>query len=112
LKIKIFFVGMLKKIIMAKKLLFHERMRVRPLFRVDHSRPHTAFLFEALLSAMVITLTIMVDDYLSEHIEKQKLVFWQKYLLHVLIIFSCTLFCIYTLLYIFGYGEAVVPGRQ
>ena len=85
------------------------RLRLKPLFRIDHSYWHTAFFFEAMFSAMVITLTFIFDDILSKYMEERNMAKWQKYLLHMAVIFVCSLISIYTLCILFGYGEAIVP---
>jgi len=94
---------------MRKSFHGEKRVRIKPLFRVDHSYWHTAFFFEALFSSIVITLIFIFDDILSKYVENKKMERWKKYMLHMAVIFMCTLVSIYTLCILFGYGEAFVP---
>lgn len=80
-----------------------------PLIPVDHGHVHTAFFFEALVTTLVITITLILDDFLTEMMEYRNMARWKKYLIHTVLIFIAVLVCIYTLSFLFGYGEALVP---
>ena len=83
--------------------------RSRSLFNPNHYDYRIAFFFEAVFSSLVITFTIMFDDFIMHRLEKYNLKHWQKYMIHFMTFFVTILFLIYSLHFLFGYGEALVP---
>ena len=82
--------------------------RIQPLIKMDHGNYHIAFFFEALVSAMAITLTIMLNDGLARYLHGKKIVpRWVRYLCHIIIIMVSTLVTIYLLFFMFGYGHSL-----
>lgn len=80
-----------------------------PLFRIDHDRLHTAFLFETLVTTTIITLVFMLDDVFNRYVERQNMRRAHKYLLHTAATFVCVLTTLYAFLFLFGYGQVLVP---
>lgn len=94
---------------MRVKRLTNGHVKIRPLININHSYWHTAFVFEALFSATVFTLTFILDDMLTDYVEKHNVPLWKKYLVHLLAIFVIALMSIYMFCILFGYGEAIIP---
>lgn len=76
----------------------------RGLLRLNQKNHHHVFLQEAVLSALVVTATIFMNDVVSHYVHEQKLRHWQKYLIHGIFGFLSSLLSIYLLFFIFGYG--------
>lgn len=75
--------------------------QVRPFFTLDRRQMAHFCLQEALLSAIVIALYVMLTDAVEEYLMPAAK--WQKYLIRTLVMFVATFLSIVIILMIFGY---------
>jgi len=83
------------------------------MFSINHKNKHVAFSFEAIVASLVIAFAFFLDDIidycLERYIPKLDHMKWVQALIHMISIFCATLATIYTLHYIFGYGNVLIP---
>jgi hypothetical protein len=79
------------------------------LLHLDFRHLHTAFFFEAAISAAVIVISIIITDYVTRYLEKHhNMSRWRIYLLNFVLTFLAILFLLYISLFLFGYGDAIM----
>lgn len=76
--------------------------QVRPFFLLDRRKIAHFCLQEAVLSAVVIALYVMLTDAVEEHIGATNSK-WQKYLVSTVVMFVASFVAIVIILTIFGY---------
>lgn len=96
----------------------HHRVepKIRPIVPINHHDYRIAFLFQAIFTAMVVMVALMLKD-LLDHLfslyNKESTDKWYfKYIIYssfFLSYFVSTLVCIYFLLWLFGYGICFMP---
>jgi hypothetical protein len=88
-----------------RKPLKHPNLRhIRPLWLLNHQNLYIAFFFEAFFTVIIIMLTLILDEWLKDHIQHKV----YRYLLESLVIFFTTLCLLFVLLYLFGYGQNLI----
>jgi flagellar biosynthesis protein FlhB len=88
-----------------RKALQHPKLRhIRPLWLLNHQNLYIAFFFEAFFTVIIIMLTLILDEWLKDHIPHKM----YRYLIESLVIFLTTLCLLFTLLYLFGYGQNLI----
>lgn len=85
-----------------------------PFFNVNHKNLSNAFIFNALYSSILFGVMFITNDYIDNyiiiHLEEDYHIYLQKttkLLLHVLSTFIFTLFIVYLLWWIFGWGKSL-----
>lgn len=79
--------------------------KIKPFIPMDHANNyHHAFLLESFQAAIVLTIYAMFNDMCDHYVTKNKMNTWHKYVLHTITMFISSLFTVYILLFIFGYG--------
>jgi hypothetical protein len=88
-----------------RKPLKHPNLRhIRPLWLLNHQNLYIAFFFEAFFTVIIIMLTLILDEWLKDHIQHKV----YRYLLESLVIFFTTFGLLFVLLYLFGYGQNLI----
>lgn len=86
-----------------------EHKKKTALFHLDFQHLHTAFFFEAALSAIVIVASIVITDLVTAYLRKHhNIPHWCIYLFNFFLTFVTILILFYTSFFVFGYGEAIM----
>jgi hypothetical protein len=90
-------------------MMKHEHKKTA-LLHLDFGHLHTAFFFEAAISAAVIVLSIVITDYVTRYLKKHHtgMSQWRIYLLNFVLSFLAIVFLLYMSLFLFGYGDAIM----
>jgi SNF family Na+-dependent transporter len=87
----------------------HYKNKKTALLHLDFGHLHTAFFFEAAISAAVIVISIVITDYVTRYLEEHhNMSRWRIYLLNFVLSFLAILFLLYMSLFLFGYGDAIM----
>lgn len=78
--------------------------QIRPIFLLDTNKIYHYCFQEALLSAIVITVYMMMTDFVEKYIVQQSIPKWQKYILSMLVMFAASFVAITFILFLFGYN--------
>ena len=87
------------------------RLPPSSIFKLDFTHLHTAFIFEAALSSIVVVITLILNDWIVQYFRKRhhdRFSKWKMYLCHIILSFFSILVLLYGSLYLFGYGDSVV----
>ena len=85
---------------------------IHPIVNVNHHDYRIAFLFQAIFTSLVVTMALMMIDmmtYLWEYYHPHTKCWYMKYIIYSICYFLGTLFIIYVLLWVFGYGICLMP---
>lgn len=85
---------------------------IKPLFYLDAGKAMHFCLQEATLSAIVITIYMMLTDWVDENITKQPMTKWQKYCMTMVVMFVASFVSILLILIIFGYDCCHHDGKK
>ena len=82
--------------------------------KINHAKLETAFVFNALYSAIVFGLLFVVNDYIDKYIlpaleNDFHYKSATKLIVHILIIFIVTLIITFIMWLLFGWGRALAP---
>lgn len=79
---------------------------MKPLININHKSLHNAFIFNAIYSAIIFGLLFVINDYIDDNIlDKSKKNYWQKLLIHMVIIFTITFTLVLLFWFVFGWGK-------
>ena len=79
---------------------------MKPLIKLNHGYYQTAFLFNALYSALIFAVLFVVNDIIDEHfLSKMKKKYGYKLLIHGSITFLFTYLLVLVMWYLFGWGK-------
>uniref|UniRef100_A0A6C0D295 Uncharacterized protein n=1 Tax=viral metagenome TaxID=1070528 RepID=A0A6C0D295_9ZZZZ len=85
---------------------------IHPIVTVNHHDYRIAFLFQAIFTSLVVTMALIMIDmmtYLWEYYHPHTKCWYMKYIIYSICYFLGTLFIIYVLLWVFGYGICLMP---
>lgn len=77
--------------------------KIKPFFYLDGSKAMHFCLQEATLSAIVITVYLILTDWIDENITKKSMTKWQKYIMTMTVMFIASFISIILILMVFGY---------
>ena len=81
---------------------------MKPLININHKSFKNAFIFNAVYSAIIFGLLFVIDDYIDDHIlDKSKKNYWQKLLIHMVVVFTITFILVLFFLVCFWMGKNI-----
>lgn len=81
---------------------------IKPLIKIDHTNYKNAFLFNALVNAILFSILFVANDYIDDHIlDRNDKLYGKKIIIHTIIIFIITFLVALLFWNVFGWGKTL-----